>query len=230
MILSLGLFAQSHNDYMEGDAVSGATDYIFQWIIIIVGVVIALYILAHLLNATSKIKNWYNGSTPTCQHSKEEEYLSRATFNVEICIKCKKKRFSVYGYQMDGWKIVSTNDFMGYIGLAQSEEFKVLVNGKPTRSFHSRIFSEKDLLQIESISKDWKHLEISAIRDDFAEYIYEEMYLFNFEIKGLFDSGKLEIGAYLGKNDFGVHGINSNSYYIPEVLYYNGKPQYPIEQ
>ena len=54
---ALKLFSQSHNDYMGGNAVSGATDYYFQWIIIIVGFVFIVYIILLLLGVYYKQKD-----------------------------------------------------------------------------------------------------------------------------------------------------------------------------
>ena len=51
------LFSQSHNDYMGGSAVSGATDYYFQWIIIIAIVVLIAFILLRLLGVYYKQKD-----------------------------------------------------------------------------------------------------------------------------------------------------------------------------
>ena len=51
------LFSQSHNDYMGGSAVSGATDYYFQWIIIIAIVVLIAFILLRLLRVYYKQKD-----------------------------------------------------------------------------------------------------------------------------------------------------------------------------
>ena len=230
LMASMGLYAQSQNDYMDADAVNGAADYYFQWIIILIGVVLALFILAHLLNVYFKAKDWYNGNSSKKIKSKDEEYLSRATFNVEITIKCKNRLLSVYGYQMDGCKILCSNLFLGYAKMSQSGDIEVFIDGEPTRSFRSHIFSEKDLSKIGSLSKDWKQFEISTIKDDCNEDEIEDTYNYKFEIKGLFDANKLEIGTYLEKNEHGVHGIKSKIYYIPEIIYYDGIIQEPVKQ